>query len=215
MAKVSKPFTVGEYAEQYTTAQSPLLAALSRETHLKTARGIMLSGHMQGAFLQMFCHALKPRRVLEIGTFTGYSALCMAQGLAPDGLLHTIDIDEELHDIAAKYWAQAGVSGKIVQHTGDAAEVVPGINEIFDLVFIDADKVGYETYYNLVFDKVAPGGFILADNVLYDGEVVLPAEAQSKNAKAIHQFNEMVKADSRVEHMLLGLRDGIMMVRKK
>ncbi len=215
MTKISLPHNIGEYAEKYTSPESELLAALDRETHVKTARGVMLSGHMQGTFLKMFCQALKPVRILEIGTFTGYSAICMAQGLQAGGVLHTIDIDEELHHIAAKYWAQAGLADKIVQHTGDAAEVLAGIDGPFDLVFIDADKVTYEQYYELVFDKVAPGGYILADNVLYDGEVMLPVDKQSKNAKAIHLFNEKVSNDERVEHFLMGLRDGIMMIRKK
>ena len=215
MTRTSLPATAGEYAEEYTTQESALLAGLSRETHLKTAKGVMLSGHMQGTFLQLFCQALKPHRILEIGTFTGYSAICMAKGLQDDGILHTIDIDEELHDMANKYWEQAGVAQKIVQHTGDAMEIIPKLNETFDLVFIDADKVSYCDYFDRVIDKVVPGGFILADNVLYDGEVLLPAEQQSKNARAIHQFNEKVKADGRVEHMLLGLRDGIMIARKK
>ncbi len=215
MTRPALPQNIGEYAEKFTTEESPLLAALDRETHIKTARGVMLSGHMQGTFLKLFCAALQPLRILEVGTFTGYSALCMAQGLREGGMLHTIDIDEELHDIAAKYWAQAGVSDKIVQHTGDAGDVLPSLNETFDLVFIDADKVSYGRYYDQVFDKVRPGGFIFADNVLYDGEVVLPAELQSKNAKAMHEFNEKIQADTRVEHFLMGLRDGIMMIRKK
>jgi caffeoyl-CoA O-methyltransferase len=209
------PQDTGEYAEQYTSPEDALLKALDRETHIKTGRGIMLSGHMQGTFLKMFCQALCPKNILEIGTFTGYSAFCMAQGLQEGGVLHTIDIDEELHDIAAKYWALARLTSKIVQHTGDAADVLPHLDKVFDLVFIDADKVSYERYYDLVFDKVAQGGFILADNVLYDGEVLLPEDQQSKNGRAIQQFNEKMKADNRIEHLLLGLRDGIMIVRKK
>ncbi len=209
------PESIGTYAEQFTTPETAMMTALGRETHMKTGRGEMLSGHMQGAFLSMFSQAMRPERILEIGTFTGYSAGCLAKGLTANGILHTIDIDEELHDMAYKYWEHAGVAEKIRQYTGSALDVLLTIDETFDLVFIDADKVNYEAYYDLVFDKLKPGGFILADNVLYDGEVVLPVEQQSKNARAIHLFNEKVKADPRVEHMLLPLRDGIMMVRKK
>ncbi len=215
MSRTTMSPAILEYTEAHTTPENAVLADLARETHIKTGRGVMLSGHMQGVFLQMLAQALKPKRILEIGTFTGYSAICMANGLVEGGVLHTIDIDEELHDIASKYWVLAGVNDKIVQHTGPAADIVPGLNEQFEMVFIDADKVGYCNYYDLVFDKVAPGGFILADNVLYDGEVVLPDGEQSKNGRAMHQFNEKIKADNRVEHFLLGMRDGIMMIRKK
>ncbi len=214
MATQLLPKEIQIYSDHYTTPEPANMAALDRETHMKTGRGEMLSGHMQGSFLQMFSMAVQPARILEIGTFTGYSATCLAKGLREGGKLHTIDVDEELHDLAYRYWEKAGVAHKIVQHTGNGADIIPTINEVFDLAFIDADKLNYELYYELVFEKTRPGGFILADNVLYGGEVVLPTAAQSKNAKAMHQFNEHVKADNRVEHMLLPLRDGIMVVRK-
>ncbi len=205
---------IEEYAEQFTTAESKVLAALNRETNLKRGDAIMLSGHLQGAVLSMLSHMIRPDRVLEIGTFTGYSAICLAQGLQQGGILHTIEIDEELHDIAADYIEAAGLRAKIVQHTGIASAIIPELNESFDLVFIDADKLNYELYFDLVFDKVRPGGFIIADNVLYDGEVVLPEGQQSKNARAIMGYNQKVKADKRVEHLLLPVRDGLMIVRK-
>ena len=205
---------IGRYAEQFTTPAPPYMAALTRETNMKTGRGEMLSGHLQGAFLEMFSYALQPSAILEIGTFTGYSACCLARGLKPGGKLHTIDIDEELHDMAYRYWQQAGVADLITQYTGEGADVIPGLDMTFDLVFIDADKLNYERYFDLVFDKVKPGGFILADNVLYDGEVVQPLAQQSKNARAMHQFNERITNDPRVENMLLPLRDGIMVIRK-
>lgn len=202
------------YAEQYTTPETTELAALNRETNLKRGDAIMLSGHLQGAILKMLSHMIRPQRILEIGTFTGYSALCMAQGLEPGGVLHSIEIDEELRDMAEDYIQQAGLVDKIVLHTGAAAAIIPGLQETFDLVFIDADKLNYELYFDLVFDKVRPGGFIIADNVLYDGEVVLPEEQQCKNARAIMGYNRKIKADKRVEHLLLPVRDGLMIARK-
>lgn len=215
MTKPLFPTTIIEYAEQYTSPELPALAALNRETNMKRSDSVMLSGHLQGAVLQMMSHMVRPRRVLEIGTYTGYSAICLAQGLSADGLLHTIDIDEELYDMADKYFSKAGLRDKIVQHIGPAADIIPGLNETFDMVFIDADKANYSNYYQLVFDKVAVGGYILADNVLYDGEVVLPANEQGKNARAVHAFNELLAADERVERLLLPIRDGIMVARKK
>lgn len=206
--------SLNNYAEQYTSPESAPLAALNRETNLKVDLPIMLSGHLQGAFLAMISHMQKPKRILEIGTYTGYSAICLAQGLPEDGKLHTIDINEELEDMCFRYFCEAGLEQKITQHIGQAADIIPALNETFDLVFIDADKKNYSLYYDLAFNKVPVGGFILADNVLYDGEVVLPQEEQSKNAQAIHAFNEKVRNDNRVEQVLLPLRDGIMMVRK-
>lgn len=214
MTQVLLPIEIDKYSETYTTAESKALAALNRETHIKVELPVMLSGKLQGGLLQMISHMLKPRIVLEIGTYTGYSAICLAQGLPEDGHLHTIDINEELQDMCFRYFCKAGLEKKITQHIGKAAEIIPCINEQFDLVFIDADKQNYHLYYDMVFDKVPVGGFILADNVLYNGEVVLPDAEQSKNAKAMHAFNEKVKADARVEHVLLPVRDGIMMVRK-
>lgn len=208
------PKLLETYAEEHTTPESALLAALNHETNRKRGDAVMLSGHLQGAFLQLISGMIKPRRVLEIGTYTGYSAICLAQGLTADGHLHTIEQDEELEDIAAKYFEQAGIRDKVTQHIGKAGDIIGAINETFDLVFIDADKVSYELYYDLVFDKVAIGGYIIADNVLYDGEVIMPVEEQSKNAKAIVTFNKKVKGDTRVQHVLLAVRDGLMAVRK-
>ena len=203
-----------QYAESFTSPESPALAALNRETHLKVELPIMLSGHLQGAFLTMISQMIQPENILEIGTYTGYSAICLAQGLQKGGHVHTIDINEELRDINDKYWEQAGVADRVVAYTGKAAEIIPGLAVTFDLVFIDADKQGYAHYYDLVIDKLPVGGFILADNVFYDGEVMLPPEEQSKNAKAIHAFNEKIKADKRVTQIMVPLRDGILMIRK-
>ncbi|MBL7683246.1 MAG: O-methyltransferase [Flavipsychrobacter sp.] len=214
MTQVLLPVEIDKYAETYTSAENEALAALNRETHIKVELPVMLSGKLQGGLLQMISHMVKPRIVLEIGTYTGYSAICLAQGLVAGGHLHTIDINEELQDMCFRYFCKAGLEHKITQHIGKAAEIIPDINEQFDLVFIDADKQNYHLYYDMVFDKVPVGGFILADNVLYNGEVVLPETEQSRNAKSMHAFNEKVKADKRVEHVLLPVRDGIMMVRK-
>ena len=209
------PIDMGPYIEQNVTPEQPVLAALNRETNVKVGSAVMLSGHLQGVLLQMISHAVRPSRILEVGTFTGYSAICLAAGLREGGLLHTIDIEEELGFLTTKYFDEAGLKDQIITHIGLAADIIPTLTETFDLVFIDADKVNYELYYDLVFDKVRPGGFILADNVLYEGEVALPEEQQSKNARAMHLFNEKIHADSRVEQIILPIRDGIMMIRKK
>jgi predicted O-methyltransferase YrrM len=208
------PKEIESYSAQYTTPELPALARLNRETHLKRGDSVMLSGHLQGAFLQMLSHMIRPKNVLEIGTYTGYSAICLAQGLQAGGQLHTIEIDEELHDLAHRYIVESGLQDKIVQHIGSAIDIIPQLNQTFDLVFIDADKSNYENYYDLAFAKLPIGGYILADNVLYDGEVVLPENQQTKNAKAIQRFNDKVKADKRVEHVLAPIRDGVMIVRK-
>ncbi len=214
MASPALPKKLNEYIDLNTTPESPVLAALNRETNVKRGDAVMLSGHLQGAFLQMISNMVRPERILEIGTYTGYSAICLAQGLTATGRLHTIEIDEELHDMAATYFSKAGLKDKIVQHTGIATDIIGGIDELFDLVFIDADKANYENYYDLVFDKVSPGGYIMADNVLYDGEVIWAEDKQSKNARAIISFNKKISSDSRIEHVLVPLRDGIMLMRK-
>ncbi|MCD6064429.1 MAG: O-methyltransferase [Flavipsychrobacter sp.] len=214
MTQLFLPVAINEYAETYTTPETQTLAALNRETNVKVELPVMLSGHLQGGLLKMLSYMIKPRRVLEIGTYTGYSAICLAQGLANDGILHTIDINEELEDMCFRYFCEEGLEKKIVQHFGKAAEIIPTLEGQFDLVFIDADKQNYSLYYDMVLGRVPVGGYILADNVLYDGEVVKPADEQSKNARAIHAFNEKVKSDKRVEHVLLPVRDGIMIIRK-
>lgn len=206
--------SINDYAEAYTTPETPVLAALNRETHLKVELPVMLSGHLQGAMLQAISGMIRPNTILEIGTYTGYSAICLAQGLSPEGQLHTIDVNEELQDLCFRYFCEAGLEKKIIQHVGNAAAIIPSLQHQFDLVFIDADKQNYALYYDLVFDKVPVGGYILADNVLYNGEVVMDATAQSKNAKAIHAFNEKVKNDTRVEQVLLPIRDGILLIKK-
>ncbi|MCB0699061.1 MAG: O-methyltransferase [Chitinophagales bacterium] len=214
MTKVLISQAINNYAEEYTTPEDEVLAKLNRETNLKVELPIMLSGHLQGAVLQMISQMVNPRRILEIGTYTAYSAICLAKGLTDDGHLHTIDVNEELYDMCNRYICEAGLDKKITQHIGKAQEIIPALEDEFDLVFIDADKVNYGLYYDQVFDKVRVGGFILADNVLYDGEVTLEEDKMGRNAKAIHAFNNKLKEDKRVEQVLLPVRDGIMIARK-
>ncbi len=205
---------IEEYIKNHTSEEDSLLADLDRETNLKVMYPRMLSGHLQGKFLEMISCMINPKTILEIGTYTGYSAICLAKGLSVDGVLHTIEINPELNNISDRYFDKSGMKFKIQQHTGSALDIVPKIKEIFDLVFIDADKENYLNYYNLVFDKVNTGGFILADNALWAGKVVESPDKQDKETKGIIEFNNFVQQDKRVENMLLPLRDGIMMVRK-
>lgn len=208
------PPSIESYACDYSTEESLVLAQLNRETHLKVNLPIMLSGHLQGKVLEFISHMIQPKQVLEIGTYTGYSAICLAAGLKENGVLHTIDINKELYDMCQTYFEKAGLSEKIIQHIGHAADIIPRIDCIFDLVFIDADKQNYHLYYDLVIDRLPIGAYILADNVLYDGEVLLAQEEQSKNAKAIQAFNEKIRADKRVIQVLLPIRDGLLLMKK-
>jgi predicted O-methyltransferase YrrM len=208
------PPSIESYACDYSTEESLVLAQLNRETHLKVNLPIMLSGHLQGKVLEFISHMIQPKQVLEIGTYTGYSAICLAAGLKENGVLHTIDINEELFDMCQSYFEKVGLSEKIIQHIGHAADIIPRIDCIFDLVFIDADKQNYHLYYDLVIDRLPIGAYILADNVLYDGEVLLAHEEQSKNAKAIQAFNEKIRADKRVIQVLLPIRDGLLLMKK-
>jgi predicted O-methyltransferase YrrM len=205
---------ISEYARQNSSPEDEVLAALNRETYLSTVYPNMLSGHLQGKFLEMISHILAPRRILEIGTFTGYSAICMARGLTGEGLLHTIDINDETMVIAKKYIHLAGLDDKIVLHTGNAIDVLSGLGEIFDLVFIDADKPQYISYYEAVFDKLRVGGIILADNVLWGGKVLNENKYPDRETKGILDFNKFVSGDARVEKVMIPLRDGLLMIRK-
>jgi caffeoyl-CoA O-methyltransferase len=203
-----------EYARQHSSSEDEVLAALNRETHLRTVYPNMLSGHLQGKFLEMISHLLAPRRILEIGTFTGYSAICMARGLAEGGLLHTIDINDETMVIARKYIHLASLDDKIILHTGNALDIISNLGEIFDLVFVDADKPQYISYYKAVFDKVRVGGVILADNVLWGGKVLNENKFPDRETKGILDFNTFVSEDPRVEKVMIPLRDGLLMIRK-
>ena len=209
------PESIHRYAEQHTTIHSALLKKIERETNLETEQPHMLSGPVQGRFLSLMARLLKPSRILEIGTFTGYSALCLAEGLEPGGVLHTIDCNDELVQRCQGYFREAGRENQIHLHTGDALTVIPGLAGPFDLVFIDADKPNYSRYFDLVIDKLRPGGLILADNVFYHGEVLEEADQQSKNGKAIAAFNHKVKQDDRVIPLMVPLRDGLYIIQKK
>ena len=203
---------IEKYIAQHSSKEETALLDLTRETHLKVQMPQMLSGHLQGQFLEMITRLQQPKRILEIGTFTGYSGIYLAKGLAPDGILYTIDINEELQPMVEKYVAQLGLSNKIKQFIGDARQIIPGIEETFDLIFIDADKINYCTYYDLVFDKVRTGGYIIADNVLWSGKVL--NEKKDKDTLAIDNYNKKVATDDRVETFILPLRDGLNIARK-
>lgn len=207
---------IEQYAEMHTTPENEVQQALNRETYANVLMPRMLSGHLQGRVLSMFSQMLRPRRILEIGTYTGYSALCMAEGLTDDGVLHTIDINEELETMVRSHIAKAGFENKIQFHIGNAMQIVPALNETFDLVFIDADKENYSHYYDMVFDKLSTGGIIIADNVLWSGKVLDEKElAKDVETKALNQFNKKIHTDNRVENVLFPIRDGLMVVRKK
>ena len=207
--------SIEDYILRHSDAEGELLARLNRETHVKHLRPRMLSGHLQGRILKMLCRMIQPVRILELGTFTGYSALCMAEALAPDAEIHTIEIDDEIEDFARTYFDRSPYKDRIHLYIGDAMKVVPQIDGLFDLVFIDADKRHYTDYYNLVFDRVRPGGFILADNTLWDGKVVTEPASRDAQTVGILRFNEMTAADDRVEKVILPLRDGLTLMWKK
>jgi predicted O-methyltransferase YrrM len=205
---------VQAYAEKLTSPEDALLHEIADQTYKNHPQSNMLSGHWQGKFLELISCMLRPSRILEIGTFMGYSALCLAKGLLNDGKLHTIELRKEEGDIALQNFHKAKATEKIILHLGNALEIIPTIRENWDLVFIDADKVNYTNYYELVLPLVKKGGFILADNMLFHGEV-LAKPLSGKNAKAIHAFNEHVRKDDRVEQVLITIRDGLMLIRKK
>jgi predicted O-methyltransferase YrrM len=207
------PADIEQYAGKHTEDENAVLAELNRETYAKVLMPTMLSGQLQGAFLRMLTSMIKPEKVLEIGTFTGYTAICFMQAMGAKGELHTIDINAELRSMAESYIAKAGFDKQIKLHTGNALTIIPQLNETFDLVFIDADKINYSNYYDLVFDKVRKGGYIIADNVLWSGKVLQPNP--DPDTKAIIDFNNKVKADTRVEKVLVPIRDGLMVMRKK
>lgn len=203
------------YIENHTSPEDPILYKLNRETHLKSVQARMLSGHVQGKILKMICHMIQPQRVLELGTFTGYSAISMGLALPKGAKLHTIEIFDELEETIVSHIEKAGLTDIVIPHFGNAIDIVPSLNEIFDLVFIDADKRQYPEYYNIVFDHVKKGGYILADNILWDGKVVDPSQKDDPQTNGILKFNEMVQNDDRVENVILPIRDGMMIVRKK
>jgi predicted O-methyltransferase YrrM len=221
-----------DYSDAHTSPEPPVLARLNRETHLSQVYSQMLSGHVQGALLRMFCQMIRPERVLEIGTFTGYSAIAMGLGMAsppapPEGrltstppgerggaLLHTIELNPELEDGIRRFIGEAGLENRIILHIGEALDIIPMLDESWDLVFIDADKPNYLSYYKMVLPRVCTGGFIITDNVLWDGKVTGDPEKMDKDTRGIVSFNEYVNSDSQVENLMLPVRDGLMIIRK-
>lgn len=201
-----------DYVEQHTSPETDLLKKINRDTHANVLMPRMLSGHLQGRILATFSHMIRPKAVLEIGTYTGYSALCLAEGLQEGGELHTIDINEELEEKVRNFFTRSPYASSIHYHIGNALEVAPGLQKPWDLVFIDADKINYAAYYDLVIEQVRLGGFIIADNVLWSGKVV--GDKTDKDTEAIRAFNKKVQDDERVENVLFPVRDGLMVVRK-
>ena len=206
---------LNQYISNHIIPEEEILKELERETYLTCIHPRMLSGHVQGKILYMLCKMIQPKRILELGTYTGYSALCMAFALNDGALLHTVEIRDEQEEIITKYIEKANQQNKIKCHFGDAKEIIPTINERFDLVFIDADKREYLNYYHLIFDNLESGGYIIADNILWDGKVVDPNDQNDPQTKGIIEFNKFVRADVRVENVIFPFRDGMMIIRKK
>ena len=204
---------IARYCEAYSKQQDAVLAELERETHLRVLYPQMLSGHLQGKFLAMMSAMIQPMAILELGTFTGYSAICLASGLREGGMLHTIEANEELEEMIGKFVRKAGMEHQIKLHIGKAEDIVPQLDLKFDLAFIDAEKTDYPAYYEMVFDKLKPGGFMIADNALWSGKVL--EEKRDSETEGIHAFNKMALNDKRVDNVLLPVRDGVMMIRKK
>lgn len=200
------------YAEDHTSPESPLLARINRDTHAGVLKPNMLSGHLQGRLLAMISKMIRPRVILEVGTFTGYSAVCLAEGLASDGKLITIDANEELESRVRGYFGEAQLSSRFDYRIGKAIDIIPDIDDVIDLVFIDADKASYSSYFDAIIDKVRPGGFILVDNVLRKGKVW--SEPKQREGMVMDAFNKKIKDDPRVEEVLLPFRDGILIIRK-
>ena len=209
------PQEIEEYALKNSDAELEVLKKLNRETHVKMTMPQMLSGHMQGLMLQMFSKMIQPKKILEIGTFTGYSAICLAQGLQEGGTLHTIDVNEEFKETILRYIKEANLQSKISLHIGSAVNILPILNDEFDLVFIDADKENYSKYYDLVFAKVKQGGYIIADNVLWSGKILNSPMKMDTETKSLYEYSRKIHDDPRVEKVLLPLRDGLMIARKK
>ncbi|MDR3061027.1 MAG: O-methyltransferase [Dysgonamonadaceae bacterium] len=203
-----------EYILSHIDEESEQLTRLNRNAHVNLLRPRMLSGHLQGRMLKMFCRMISPKRILEIGTYTGYATLCLAEALPEDGMIHTIEINDEMEDFILKQFNQSPDNSKIRLHIGDALEIIPSINETFDLVFIDADKRDYSAYYDTIFDKVRPGGLIIADNTLWDGKVVEEIVQNDKQTLGILEFNDKIKADTRVEKVIIPIRDGLTLIYK-
>lgn len=207
--------SVNDYILAHSTPESDVLRELYRETWTKVYAPQMIAGHIQGSLLRMISRMINPEFILEIGTFTGYSAICLAGGLKHNGKLHTVEINRELEEIAARYIERSGLSNRIIRHYGDALQIVPTLRKHFDLVYIDAAKELYIDFYEISLEKLRPGGFILADNALWYGKVADPSVINDKDTDAIRKFNYHVQSDSRTENLILAVQDGLMLIRKK
>ena len=205
---------IEDYIRKNSSKEPEILKDLNKETYLKVLNPRMLSGHLQGRFLSIITKLIKPKTILEIGTYTGYSAICMAEGLVENGIIHTIDINEELVSIQNKYFKKSKCNNSITQHVGDARNIIKNINEEFDVVFLDADKENYIEYYELVIEKVKKGGLIIADNVLWTGKVVEPNKDDDELTQYLIDFNKMINEDDRVENIILPIRDGLNIILK-
>lgn len=201
---------IDRYSEKHTSPETDMMAQLNRWTHVKMARPRMLSGAYQGKLLEILSAMVQPSNVLEIGAYVGYSAICLAKGLQPNGKLHTVEVDEELEDIILKAVGDAGLSDKIELHIGNALEILPTLNQMFDLVFIDADKINYKNYYDMVIPMVRQGGIVVLDNILWSGKVVYPQPKGDKETAVLKELNDYIQSDPRVENILLPIRDGLM-----
>jgi len=208
------PKEIDAYSVAHTTSETTVLNDLNRQTNIQILQPRMLSGHLQGRVLSMLSHMIQPTNILEIGTYTGYSAICLAEGLKEDGKVVTIDRNAELEDFALSYFEKANVSNKIDFRIGNAIDIIPSLKETFDLVFIDADKTNYSNYFDLVIDKLPKGAYIITDNVLWSGKVVQKVEEHDMETKAIVEYNEKIHNDPRVENILFPIRDGLMIARK-
>lgn len=209
------PPNIEKYADQHTSAESDLLNELERQTHIKILQPRMLSGHLQGRFLSMISKMIQPEHILEIGTYTGYSALCLAEGLDNNGTLTTIEIDPEIAEFADNYFQKSSYSSQIDLKVGNALEIIPVLSPKFDLIFIDADKTNYLNYLELVYPKINKGGYLIADNVLWSGKVTEPVDNKDFDTQILIEFNSSIQNDTRWENILLPIRDGLMIARKK
>lgn len=203
------PEKIDNYATQHSEDEPILLQELAKKTFLNVLQPRMLSGHFQGRLLSLLSKLVQPKTILEIGTYTGYATLCLAEGLQPNGTLHTIDVNEELQDLQRDFFDRSGKGNQIIQHLGQALDIIPSLNTKFDLVFIDADKKNYANYFDLVIEKMNQGGIILSDNVLWSGKVVEEVKQNDKQTQALMAYNQKIKNDPRVETLLLPIRDGL------
>jgi len=208
------PEKLDDYVVMHSEEEPELLKQLTRETHQKILQPRMLSGHYQGRVLSMISKLINPKYILEIGTYTGYSALCLAEGMQKDGELHTIDINEELFDFQRKYFDKSEYGNQIHQHLGNALEIIPKLNKTFDLIFIDADKENYSNYFHCIIDKLNSGGVILSDNVLWSGKVIEKVDEKDIDTKGVIAYNTLLKNDPRIETIILPIRDGLTISRK-